>query len=485
MPTNFPDSPDTFAALTPGEDGSQRNVPVGGRTNTGYLNDLGDAVEAIEDYLLDNGPAGEAATSAIRQGDMGFGDRKLFGWRRALAAGRARILVIGDSNAEGSNGLADMSERWLNLLAADLRARNPIPGGDQSPDGYIPVDYIGADIPGPALTMTGHWSINIAVGMGKRAARLQSDTGGGVGMAAYTFTGTHFAIQWVGLNNMGKSEYRIDGGSWVELNHDDDSLFLRDHLTDPIDCGGRGEHDIEVRYKSSGAAAGANADPHIGGIWFIDADDPETGITVFDAAHAGYSVDNFNAFPSYLIGDWVEMVDADLLVVQLPMNSWQLSTPDTIDADVADYKAALVTLIAAARDDRPDLEVVLRGSWTPLDSAADSVPADMARFVAAEYEIAADDPLTSVFDSAAVLPPADGAGDDGTFWDTFAIHMSVSGHAAYASQLAEILDLPTVGAYHDDPAVRSGDVRSIVTITQDDYDLLDPPLPGVLYVITG
>lgn len=488
MATNFPDGRDTFQALIPGPDGSRRDVPVGGRVNTGYVNDLGDAVEAIEDYLLDSGPAAETVTARLREGDTDHQDRKLFGWWRALslrADQRAVILVVGDSRPEGQ-GIATVDGRWQNLLRDQLQGRHPTPDGITG-RGYIPAHY-GATGIAEAPVRTGNTATNVGAGLGLRSVTLGADTGGGVGMVTFDLVECNAARLWfTKYQDMGKSEYRVDGGSWVEVDHDNNvSSFDFEAAQTLVDLVTVDDHTIDWRWKSTGTSPVAPL-PNIEGVEELNGT-VDAGIGIIDAAHAGFTAANFltkdEAPPQ-----WVADSGASLCLIDLGTNEWQGSSHATIDDDIASYTENLTELIALLRGGNADLEVVLLGGWSPLDAVnPDADPQDWPRFVEAQYAIAAADPDTSVFDMRRFLPEPNAPGDTpeltGGLFDVLGLHPEERGHEAIASALADHLALPVGGAYGDPPAVRSGDVFSIVALTQDDYDALDPPLDGVLYVIT-
>ncbi len=488
MPTNFPDEADSFQALTPGSGGSRRDTPVGGRTNTGYLNDLGDAVEAIEGYLLETGPAAAGEIDAIRQGATDYGDRKLFGWRRALSlrdAGKATVLVVGDSRPEGCG--VTLAARWQNLLLDQLRAAHPTAGDDQG-RGYLATMYGCTNLVEPtrAGTVT---EITVAGGPGFRGLVLSST---GPGTVTFDVHGTDALLVYALFPLAGKTEYRIDGGSWVEVDHAWGGGGFEYHQGSTlISLGASDDHTIDWRWKAQGTGIGPT--PVIHGVVEYDGD-PEIGIEVIDAAHGGWTAATFSDQPAH-VTDWVELFDPDIVLVDIGTNDWNGTDHDLDDipAAVAAYRDNLTQIVDAVRDGNADCEIVFLGGWTPRSSlTGDAAPEDWTLFVDAQYAVAAADRWVSVFDMRRFLPEpspiADDTGGDtpgltGGFYDSLAIHPEEQGHAAIASALAELLSLPVGGAYGEGPAVRSSDVFSIVTILQADYDLLDPPLPGVLYVI--
>lgn len=491
MTSNFPDGPDNFAALTPGEEGSRRNVPVGGRTNTGFLNDLGDAVEAIEGYLLDNGPAAESTVSAIRQGDAELADRKLFGWRQKLAgrdSARAVVGFLGDSNYEGE-GVDTIDDRAIDLTRALLRAKYPTPGAAEG-RGYIPVDYAVSGL-AEDWTYTGNTvSLMGNVGLGFRARILGASTGGGVGKAtAPPLSGPQLLLCYSGVNLGGKTEYRITPddtgtpGSWIEVNHNNGTTSVRRAEQTLISTGTDGEYLFEWRWKAQGG--GFDPTPIVEGVIEYGAGDETIGIDVLDLAHGGYTAANFvTASNTTLLGQHIADHGIDVLLVNIGINDLNLSDHDDVTPDVAAHKTAIETFLARCRGVNTLLEVVLNPSPAPEAVLLTGDVVDWPLFLRAQYEIAAADPLTSVLEQARAIPGHDLSGDDGSFYDDiFGIHLAEGGQAALASQLVEHLSLPAGGAYADLPAVRSSGVDTIEVLTQAEYDALTPPSPRVWYVI--
>lgn len=390
-----------------------------------------------------------ALVEAIQQGDADYLDRKLFAWRKALANAattRAVILALGDSRVEGA-GLDTIEERWLNLLQGHLRDRyNSLDTGR----GYIPASYTAYMALDEDPTTSGTVAFRDTEGLGLRAMALSST---GPGTVTFELHGTDMILCYAGINGGGQSEYRVNGGGWATINHNNGAAgFDFREEQEFVYLGPEDDYTVEWRWKAQGT--GIAPTPVIEGIIEINGDEAAAGsgsdfagISVLDSGHAGATAADYIAASSdHLVTQWVSDNNATLAIIDLGTNEWQASEHATITSDVATYKANLETLIGLLRSGNSDIEVILLGGWTPAGTLGTGSPDDWELFVAAQYEIAAADPLTSVFDMRRFLPEPYSGGDD-SFYDFLAIHPTAAGHAAIASALADHLSLPTGGAW--------------------------------------
>lgn len=393
-----------------------------------------------------------ALVEAIQQGDADYLDRKLFAWRKALANAattRAVILALGDSRVEGA-GLDTIEERWLNLLQGHLRDRyNSLDTGR----GYIPASYTAYMALDEDPTTSGTVAFRDTEGLGLRAMALSST---GPGTVTFELHGTDMILCYAGINGGGQSEYRVNGGGWATINHNNGAAgFDFREEQEFVYLGPEDDYTVEWRWKAQGT--GIAPTPVIEGIIEINGDEAAAGsgsdfagISVLDSGHAGATAaDYINAASDHFLGQWVSDHDVTLAIIDLGTNEWQASEHATITSDVATYKANLESLIELLRTGNSDIEVILLGGWTPAGTLGTGSPDDWELFVAAQYEIAAADPMTSVFDMRRFLPEPYSGGDD-SFYDFLAIHPTAAGHAAIASALADHLSLPTGGAHGTD-----------------------------------
>ena len=414
-----------------------------------------DANEAINDTveILGQAPQGtyadvEGRQAGIEQGASDLFDRKIFGWRRRLTGRDAdicTILAIGDSRVE-SGGVANIADRWLNILDVGLAADFPTVGaGVQTVGGYIPANYASGTLVDPPSS--GNVLPDASSGLGLRAMVLGPSTGSGDGQVTFDLGGAdHVTLAHATIINSGKSEYQIDGGAWTEIDHDNGSTSYFVEQVDVIDLGAPAD-TLVWRYKSSGAGAL----PRIHGTLAV-LGDPTIGSRVLDCARAGSDPAIFVGKPTQP-EQWVTAWGANLAVIDLVSNSWQMSDHATITADVAAYQTDLSDFIGLLRDGNADLEVILLAGLCPLGTLGTGDTQDWPLFIAAQYAIADADPLTSVWDIARAVPAPDSPGDDGTFYDTpLAIHYLEPAQAAIGSALTEHLGLPATGAWGDGSA---------------------------------
>lgn len=422
-------------------------------THAGSHNLLGAALNDTIEVLGDE-PQGpytdvESRESAIEQGADGYFDRKLFGWRRALyERDRVRAVILagpGDSRTEGS-GLTDINSRWLNILGRELDARFPTEGYKFT-EGYIPSWYASAGLAQDPVR-AGNFTFSLVVGFGNRALSLGPSTGSGVGQATFTVEGDNAWFYYTKFSSMGKSEYQVDGGAWVEVDHHVAFFLFFVQGRVEVDLGGPGTHTVVWRFKSAGGGFFPN--PVINGIEaFYGAAD--IGISVIDCGHGGYTAADFLADPNQPT-QWVSLTGATLSVVDLGTNEWNGSSPGTIDTDLADYQESMSDLIDSLVDGDADYQIELCGGWTPRASLSTGQPEDWPLFVNVQYGLAADSAAqVSLFDYLRLLPQPDGPGDtDGVvfgFYDTLALHPEDAGHAAMGTGLTEHLSLPKGGAW--------------------------------------
>lgn len=386
---------------------------------------------------------------AVRQGDADYQNRGLYGWRRAVANRRTTRAVLiagpGDSRTEGS-GLDTIEDRWLNLLAQELDRRYPTPGS-RFTQGYIPSWY-GTNGLAEEPTSAGTYTDSTGAGLGARCTVLR--TGTPVGQKTWTVQGDNAWFYYARINNGGKSEYRIDGGSWVEVDHNNGAPgFAFEEHRIQVALGDVDTHTVDWRFKSAGS--GVQPNPVIEGIEAVEGD-PTIGITVIDCGHSGFATGGYTSSAT-LLPQWVDLQGdgCAAIAMDLSVNNWQVSDPDNIAADVAAYRAAMVTILDALQDGNSLLEVVLLGGWTPIATLSTGEPDQYPLFVAAQYDLTAQVPYTTVYDFMRFLPQPDQPGDTpapaGGFYDTFAIHPQEQGHAAIGSALADHYSLPTGGAW--------------------------------------
>lgn len=397
------------------------------------------------------------ADLALTRNELGVPvGRNAFGLHRYLhdhADERATILVVGDSNGEGHE-IASLGDRYLNVYQSLLR--DHYGAWEDTGRGYIPAVYgsedAGTDV---APTVTGT-TTEVKNGLGMRGLALHST---GPGTVTWELEGTHAVLCYSSFNLAGKTEYRIDGGDWTEVDHNSGSglSFREDQLVVDLDASGDdgGEHTLEWRWKADGT--GLNVRPIIEGVIEVNGD-PLAGVSVLDSCQSGATTAFFNAATTnYLIQQWVSDHNVRLAVIQLGINDW--STGRT----VADFAEDLTGLIEKLRDGNSRLEVIVLAGWEPRSSLGTPV-AEWSEFVAAMYEVAASFEWVSVLDARDHLPQPDSPGEDGLavtdeFYDFLAIHIEEWGQEVIGKALyEETIPKPSNHFYVSSAAWRETDI---------------------------
>lgn len=402
--------------------------------------DLGDVT-----YATDTGGTTDKQVTVSAILNAGAGkyiereNRKLWNHRRALrnaADGTGRLVIgyLGDSTTEGVGGLTSIEERALNICQEILRDRYSTADTGR---GYIAAWTYPTF--SESVTLTGDYTLRSTEGLGFRSVSL-NDSGA---MATWELHGTDMIMCYASYGGAShpKSEYRVNGGAWTEIEHTpgDGFDFREEQLA--VSLGAEDDYTVEWRWKADGTGIATN--PVIEGIIEINGD-PDLGISVLDMGHSGYDVDEFeNNTGNTLISSWISDFDVTTVVLGLGINDWIGAV------DPALYKSDLTALIARLRVGNPDLEVVLRGGWTPYGTGD---PDDFHLYMKVQYEIAAADPLTSVFDARRMIPePGYMGGGDEHYHDAFlAEHPNADGYRAIGTADADHLSLRTGGAYADD-----------------------------------
>lgn len=362
-------------------------------------------------------------------------NRKLWRHRRALKAaadGSSRMVIgyLGDSTTEGHT-IDSIDDRPLNVCQRLLRERY---SNADTGRGYIPAEYGNSIVHDEAPVHAGDTTTRITEGLGFRSIALE----GSGAQVTWTLYGTDMILCYASYAGAPgpKSEYRINGGAWVEVDHLGGSgLDFREEQT-AVSLGAVGTYTVDWRWKSDGS--GAAPKPVIEGIIEINGD-PDKGISVLDMGHSGFKASDFaDSSGNDLIDDWISDHNVTTVVLGLGFNEWQ----DAVAP--ATFKTKLTSLISLLRGGNSNLEIVLHGGWTPL-AAGD--PDDWYLYVDVMYEIAASDSRTSVYDQRRFMPDP-GVVTTSDHYDLFGLHPNdTAGHAIGRGD-ADHLSLREGGAYH-------------------------------------
>lgn len=441
----YPDSTDDLAELTGGvlPDGSLAAEEATGRSNSDLQNQTRRALKDLREVVSH---AGHQA-----RGLHGFHQKLL---NRESA--RVNVMVVGDSRPEGNGVGATVGTegRWPNLLVDGLRARFPSSGAKGR--GTRAAWYGSSDIQtadGP--TATGNQSSSADVGLGLRAKTLRADTGSGVGMLEWSgakeVKSSHVRILIGAYYLGGKAEYEIDGsGSWVEIDCSSPIVsFEFDYkISNLIDLGGPGPHDLKIRFKSVGTS-GIVPNPVICGIEEIDGSNASAGFGLVECAHGGYNAGGLLFRPG-IVNQWAAEHSVDLVIIDLLTNDWQAG------GTLADAETDLQDFIDRLRVGVPDVEIVLFAGWTPRAPLGDPT-ATWPEFAQVLHRIAAHDDQIEVCNALDFLPQPDAPGEEGYattnyLYDFLALHPEELGHEVIARGLLAFLTPPD-GAIYDESLI--------------------------------
>lgn len=342
-------------------------------------------------------------------------------WYAALA-GRytepVSVVVMGDSNAEGTGATTSVHRRWQQVLQAQLRARFQPPGVKGAAVPYISASprmyFVPADYERTATAGVGESSY----GLGQRSATIPA--GESVTMA---FVGRHAKLHARKGPEVGRYRIVLDGGTPVVV----DGAAANGANGQVIwDSGllAAGRHTVQISRDSSSKAAAAAVYPE--GLMTYDGDE-KAGVRVIDSARGGAKIGDFIGLNAW---NWYQPFGAlpakGLLI--LPWGANDATSGTSPEA----FRAGLEALIVLARGNGFAGSVLL--VHMPKRGTADGqVWADYRTQMEA---IAASDPDVAVLDLRARIP--DQGGDDlGIYFDE--VHYNDRGQAMIADQIASAI----------------------------------------------
>lgn len=350
------------------------------------------------------------------------------GWRTlrtALNAGTARVVAMGDSKTEGT-GLDAISERWLNVMQASLRARYA-PSGDQGL-GYLPSDYFTFyGFPSETTrSATGWQAVGNGGGLGNRSIHLTA--GGWVEWPAMTFAaGVPLIVHWTRIPTGASMEVLVDGTvvSTIATTGTDRSMTSTVTVS-------AGSHVIRVRHKASSGDA-----VRIEGIVHRT---KTTGVIVYDAARSGGKVSDYSdgmaadGAPNSDDRHWeaVATIAPHAVILAFGANDMSSHTAQQ-------WREDLVIAVAKAKVAAPGAGIVLlHGAQGTGD--VNTAPGKILEFEAAARDAIGSDPDVSILYESQLWAPTVGvdytAGDpSGWLAPGDTVHTSATAHAQIARYL--------------------------------------------------
>lgn len=337
--------------------------------------------------------------------------------RVGVQAGTVGLLVIADSKGAGT-GLTNFADRWQNRLAALMRARFPITGGDTM-RGLIP-----ANMSDPYNAMSGRptttgttYPVDTA-GLGYNT--LQLELGSVLTFPAATWPAastlpigyhTHY-----GAN--GTLQVLIDGVVQTEINCAGAGEGAPMRTSIPITAG---THTVSMRPKAGTAPVRP---------MYIEQRSAETGWHLYDAARPGLAARHVvdrpgapqggSSFAAAVAG----LPSVRLAVVALGANDMTISTPAQYGADLR----AVVGMVKAGHP-TAGVVVVLPAALTDDSAVVDDVQA---------YHTAARAALVDVPDLSIVAETqlVDLTGPNAGAWLADSVHPNAFGHDLISRALA-------------------------------------------------
>lgn len=347
-------------------------------------------------------------------------------FHRALRKSKTRnvnVVVVGDSNGEGVNVTAGITERWINKLQAALNRAAGNWEGAKFP--FIPAGYgLSAATPGqPSVlegnTVTGGYNW----GFGWRTATLRDATS----KATFTFTGTKATVMYTEGANAGIMDIKVDDAAAVVV----DTSSTGTNASRLWETGelASGTHTIEVTLN---AASAADKYVYLEGILTWNSDDATRGVRVIDASRSGRRMDDITSErANYLCRAMTQMGNVELVIVPLGTNDCRAGI------SLGDYRAAAERLVSMMRTYNLNIPVVFVLPFV----GADHTRAQLSGYGGVLGNTASNIQGVHFVDMSLRMPqiPTDlnSPASQGLYSDL--LHMTDQGHTIYAGHMYEAI----------------------------------------------
>jgi hypothetical protein len=269
--------------------------------------------------------------------DSAFGHNPdLRKWYAALGKryfSAARVLVIGDSNSEGS-GVAGVNRRWQAILQAELRGRYQPPGVLGSAIPYITAsprvspgftDHPTATVGSPTLA---------SYGLGLRALSLVAGQS-----VTFTFTGDRAKLLGTKGSSAGRYNISLDGAAGTVVDGFASGAPTSGNLLWDSGLLAVGVHTVAVT-RDAGTTASPGAIFPEGLLTFNG--DHDRGVRVLDAARHGATLATFSASTAWSTA-LTTVGTFGLLIMAWGAND------STAGTTAATFRANLMTIISQVR----------------------------------------------------------------------------------------------------------------------------------------
>ncbi|MEV5211324.1 SGNH/GDSL hydrolase family protein [Micromonospora sp. NPDC053740] len=363
----------------------------------------------------DNNRRLDALTAAV---DGAGHNRSLRKWYGALAARHesiASVVVIGDSNSEGS-GVTALRRRWQQVLQLELRARFQPSGVAGATTAYISASPRLSPLPGDYPRTVTAGVTTASYGLGIRAAAVI--TGESV---TFTFTGTRARLFGTKGASVGKYSIKLNGGAETVVDGVNASVVSGQLIWD---SGALtvGAHTVVVARAASTVTSPGPVYPE--GLMTYNGDE-SSGVRVVDASRHGATLATFTGSTVWQTA-FTAVEGKGLLIMPWGAND------STSGTSVAAFRTGVETLISAARTAGFAGSVLL--VQMPKRGTAD--PQVWADYLAQIDAIAAADPDVATLNLRARMP--DQGTSEATTLGLYAdeVHYSDKGHGWIADQIA-------------------------------------------------
>lgn len=341
---------------------------------------------------------------------------------RAMGAGEARIVVMGDSNSEGFL-LNTWNQRWMNVLRDKLRARWNITG-DQG-EGYLPATYntLGATPPKPARGgAAGNTTpITSLGGLGLRSMWMKGD--GTVTWPALTFSATTPLRVLINRRfGHGSIEILVDGTVAATVaTHGSDAIIVQNITVTA------GTHTVSARGRGGATVQIAGIEHRTG-----------QGVAVYDGALSGATARTYTDPSPGQALHWseVQRINPHLLIVALGAND--MAPGQSYSRTPQQWEDGLRAIVALRDQHAPNAGLLLLHGAAP---ANDPAGLDRVREYEARARAALEDaPRASIlYLSSLWQPRLDHTytlmSSDPDGWLTDGVHMTAAAH----SQVADLI----------------------------------------------
>lgn len=334
-------------------------------------------------------------------------------WTKALASRGsrpARWVAIGDSITEGQ-GASARPKRWLDLARAALRVDYPVtdaPGGV----GYLPAVFA-------VYAPDSRWGEWLSTSRGSVTANFEtaslgyrSVVVGDRATISYPFFGSDLDIWWA--VGGGRFSYSIDDGA--EKSVDTSARATAGRVAPDADItalSGLPDAEHTVTIRANGAVTLEGFTAYSG--------DRTRGITTFDSAHSGATVDTYlKDLPTFLAA--LKSASPNLISVSLGGNDASTESP-------AELKHKYLKLITALKKLPSRPSILLIGEFEPGPAMTNNIRAPWAQYQAAISDLAhsTGSALLSLYRE---MPAADTSGTG--FYSKDGLHPNDSGQKEIA-----------------------------------------------------